>query len=99
MTNDYVKKLRQILHEIEEAPVSVSGHELENITKRIGVSLPTPGMDSLKDKCIRDLHTRFQTEMMVKACASAKWSCFWAAVAAFISAVSAVAALISIFAN
>lgn len=99
MRKDYIKKLRQILREIEEAPVSVSGDELESITKRIGVSLPTPGMDSLKDKCIRNIHTHLQTEMMVKACAFAKWSCLWAAVAAFISAVSAVAALISIFCN
>jgi hypothetical protein len=99
MTKDYIKKLREILHEIKEAPISVSGQELEDIIKRVGVSLPTPGMDSLKDKCIRSIYTHLQTEIMVKACASAKWSCRWAAVAAFMSAVSAIAALIAIFGN
>jgi len=99
MEKDYTKKIRHILHEIEGAPVSVSGQELVNIMKRIGVSLPTPGMDSLKDKCIRNVHTYLQTETMVSACTYAKWSCICAAVAAFVSAVSAIAALITVFGN
>ena len=92
-----MKELRQILSEIEKAPVTASYKELEAITKKVGVSLPTAGMDSLKDKCIQSIHTAIQTEMMIKACIYAKRSCFWAAMATIISLIAAIAAYVSMF--
>jgi len=99
MAKDDMKKLRQVLYEINEAPVTASGQDLEDIIRRAGVCLPTPGMDSLKDKCIRAVHTHLQTQIMVEACNFAKWSCICAAIAAFSSAVSAIAAVVIIIAN
>ena len=93
MAKNKIKELRQIISEVENAPVSISGKELENIIKKIGVSLPTAGMDSLKDKCVKSIHTALQTEMMIKACVSAKWSCFWAMVAATAACISVFLAL------
>lgn len=86
MTN--TKKLKEILSEIEKAPISAGCGELEDIMKKAGVLTPTAGMDSIKDKCINSLHTAIQTEMMFKSCAYAKWSCFCAAVAAIVTCIS-----------
>jgi len=86
MTN--TRKLKEILSEIEKAPISAGCGELTDIMKKAGILTPTAGMDSLKDKCINSLHTAIQTEMMINSCVYAKWSCFWAAVAAIVTCVS-----------
>ncbi len=88
-----IKKLKNILSEIEKAPISVGCGELTEIVKKANISMPTAGMDSLKDKLINSLHTAIQTEMMIKSCISAKWSCFWAAVAAIAACISVVLVL------
>jgi hypothetical protein len=86
MTN--TKKLKEILSEIEKAPISVGCRELTEIMKKSEILMPTSGMDSIKDKCINSLHTAIQSEMMIKSCVYAKWSCFWAAVAAIVTCIS-----------
>lgn len=91
MTN--IKRLKEILSEIEKAPISVGCRELTEIMKKTEILMPTAGMDSIKDKCINSLHTAIQTEMMIKSCVYAKWSCFWAAVAAIVSCVSVILVL------
>ena len=93
MVRNKIRELRQILSEIEKAPSSAGGKELEDIVRKVGASLPTAGMDSLKDKCIQSVHTTLQTEMMVKACVSAKWSCFWAMIAAIAACITVVLTL------
>ncbi len=82
------KKLKEILSEIEKAPISAGCGELTDIMKKAGILTPTAGMDSLKDKCISSLHTAIQTEKMFESCVYAKWSCFCAAVAAIASCIS-----------
>jgi hypothetical protein len=85
-----IKELRKILSEIEKAPISAGCEELRKIMQKAETSMPVAGMDSIKDKCIKSLHTAIQTEMMIKSCISAKWSCFWAAVAAIVACISVV---------
>ena len=84
---------------MEEIPNNVEGKAFEDEVKKMGIPMPTAGMDSIKDKCFKSVHTALQTETMLDACIWAKRSCFWAAVAAFVSAVSAIAALITVFGN
>jgi hypothetical protein len=81
------KELQKILSEIEEAPINVGCEELRKIMQKVGAPMPTTGMDSIKDKCIKSLHTTIQTEMMIKACIYAKWSCFFAALAAIVACI------------
>jgi hypothetical protein len=83
-----IKGLKKVLSEIEKAPFSAGCAELKEIMSKAEVPIPTAGMDSIKDKCINSLHNAIQTEMMIKSCAYAKWSCFWAAVAAIVSFIS-----------
>lgn len=83
-----IKELKKILSEIEKAPISVGCEELTKIMQKAETPMPIAGMDSIKDKCINSLHTAIQTEMMIKSCVYAKWSCFWAAVAAIVTCVS-----------
>jgi hypothetical protein len=87
------KKLKEILSEIEQSPISAGCGELSEIMKKAGILTPTAGMDSLKDKCISSLHTAIQTEKMFESCVYAKWSCFCAAVAAIASCISALLCL------
>ena len=42
------------------------------------------------DDTIRSIHIVLQTEMMLNACGSAKWSCLWAAIAATVACISVV---------
>lgn len=68
---------------------------------------PFQGTSILIEKCAEyeticnEIHDniiyKLQTEMMFNACASAKWSCRWAAAAAILSFVSSVAAWIAVF--
>jgi hypothetical protein len=83
-----IKKLKEILSEIEKAPISVGCRELTEIMKKSEILMPTAGMDSIKDKCINSLHTAIQSEMMIKSCVYTKWSCFFAAVAAIVACIS-----------
>jgi hypothetical protein len=83
-----LKKLKEIFSEIEKAPFSAGCAELKEIMNKAEVPIPTAGMDSIKDKCINSLHNAIQTEMMIKSCSYAKWSCFCAAVAAIASCIS-----------
>ena len=85
-----MKKLKDILAEIEKAPFSAGCKELAEIMQKAGTSMPVAGMDSIKDKCIKSLHASIQTEMMIKSCNFAKWSCFWAAVAAIVACISVI---------
>ena len=85
MTN--IKELKKILSEIEKAPISAGCEELTKIMQKAEMLMPTGGMDSIKDKCIKSLHTSIQTEMMIKACIYAKWSCFFAALAAIVACI------------
>ena len=91
MTN--IKELKKILSEIEKAPISAGCEELTKIMQKAEMLMPTGGMDSIKDKCIKSLHTSIQTEMMIKSCIFAKWSCFWAAVAAIVACISVILVL------
>jgi hypothetical protein len=83
-----IKELKKVLSEIERAPISVGCGELKKIMQKAKTPMPEAGMDSIKDKCIKSLHTTIQTEMMIKSCIFAKWSCLWAAIAATLSFVS-----------
>jgi hypothetical protein len=88
-----IKELKKILSEIEKAPISAGCEEITKIMQKSKTPMPMAGMDSIKDKCIKSLHTTIQTEMMIKSCISAKWSCFWAAIAAIVSCISVVLVL------
>jgi hypothetical protein len=88
-----IKNLKKILSEIEKAPISAGCEELAKIMQKVEMPMPTAGMDSIKDKCVKSLHAAIQTEMMIKSCISAKWSCFWAAVAAIVACISVVLVL------
>lgn len=85
-----VKELKKVLSDIEKAPISAGCEELKKIMQKAEASMPEVGMDSIKDKCIKGLHAAIQTEMMIKSCTYAKWSCFWAAVAAIVSCISVI---------
>ena len=78
---------------MEKAPISAGCQELTRIMQKSGTPMPVPGIDSIKDKCIKSLHNTIQTEMMIKSCISAKWSCFWAAIAAIVACISVVLVL------
>ena len=95
MTNKKIRKIRQVLHEIQEAPVV--RHQLEALMEKVGAEMPTAGMDSLKDKCIKSVHSLLQMETMMRACVSARWSCMWAAVAAISSFIGLIASWIMVF--
>lgn len=82
-----IKELKKVLSEIERAPISVGCGELKKIMQKAKTPMPEAGMDSIKDKCIKSLHTTIQTEMMIKACIYAKWSCFFAALAAIVACI------------
>ena len=88
-----IKELKKFLSEIEKAPISAGSEELSKIMQKAKTPMPVAGMDSIKDKCIKSLHTAIQTEMMIKSCISAKWSCFWAAVAAIVACISVILVL------
>ncbi len=88
-----IKELKKILSEIEKAPISVGCAEIEKIMRKGEIPMPIAGMDSIKDKCIKSLHSAIQTEMMIKSCSYAKWSCFWAAIAAIVSCISIIIVL------
>jgi hypothetical protein len=88
-----IKKLKNTLAEIENAPISAGCEELWQIMRKADVPMPVAGMDSIKDKCIKSLHTSIQTEMMIKSCNFAKWSCFWAFVAATVALVGTILTL------
>jgi hypothetical protein len=83
-----VKKLKNILSEIENAPVSAGCTEIAHIMQKAESPMPVAGMDSIKDKCIKSLHASIQTEMMIKSCVFAKWSCIWAAIASMSACIS-----------
>jgi hypothetical protein len=44
--------------------------------------------EPLVNEIIRNIHTVLQTEVMFNTCVLAKWSCFWAAIAAIASCIS-----------
>ena len=82
------KKLKEILSEIEQAPISAGCSELAEIMKKVGILTPTAGMDNIKDRCINSLHNYIQTEKMLESCVYAKWSCICAAIAAIAACIS-----------
>jgi hypothetical protein len=83
-----IKELKKVLAEIENAPITAGCEELAKIMHKAEAPMPVAGMDSIKDKCIKSLHTAIQTKMMIESCVAAKWSCFWAAVAAIVAFIS-----------
>lgn len=85
-----IKGLKKVLSEIEKAPISAGCEELKKIMQKVEASMPEAGIDSIKDKCIKSLHSAIQTEMMINSCTYAKWSCFCAAIAAIASCISVI---------
>lgn len=66
---------------------------LRDIAKEIGTKLPDGIADNQKKDIIQlnaSIHDVLQTEMMFNACVFAKWSCFFAAVAAIVACASVV---------
>jgi hypothetical protein len=98
MATSRMKKNQRVLTEIEKVPKSdyPDCKQLKEILKGEGVAFPNAGNDSPKDRCIKALHTAWQTELMADACNSAKWSCFWAFIAAGIALLGVIATLITV---
>ena len=84
-----IKELKKTLCEIQKAQYD----ELSRIMQKTMIPMPERGMDSIRDKCIKRVHTVIQTERMIRSCILAKWSCVCAAIAAIASCISVILVL------
>jgi len=89
MTNEEIKATKATLKKISELPKENRFPELHKIAKTIGCFyLTDSGTDS--QTLFLNIHTYLQSEMMFNACVFAKWSCFWAAVAAIVACIGVI---------
>jgi hypothetical protein len=97
MTNKEANKTKQKTYDIQAQPASEEQlNKIVDIARRIGASTPhymvKTGEDATTKNSINqvasNIHIVLQTELMFNACVFAKWSCFWAAVAAIAACIS-----------
>jgi len=104
MTNKELKKARKDLRDILKLPrKSIQEHDrMEEWLKKYGVyhrrseSIEEGGVVWWRE-AVEYAHRFLQTEMMFNACVSAKQSCKWAAVAATVALIAAVAAWFTVW--
>lgn len=94
MRNKEIKKIKEDVRKANEEPFRERTPKLIAIAVKIGAVVPNAPTEIVEVN--RDIHSVLQTELMSNACVCAKWSCFWAAVAATIALLSAVAAWITV---
>lgn len=101
MTNKEIEQVKQEVFEIQKKkPMSEQLEPMQAVANRIGAPIPVGYTQKTQAEFIcdvfRNIHVVLQTETMVNACISAKRSCIWAAVAATVALLSAVAAWITV---
>jgi hypothetical protein len=101
--SDLTSLYQRIRNLAAEIPAPLSNVDILNAEIR-AAKTTTVGMEGICGELINNIHRALQTKMMLNACVSAekscklaKWSCFWAATAAIISLIAAIAAYVSIF--
>ena len=94
MRNKEIKKIKEEIRKANEEPFRERTPKLREIAVKIGAIVPNSPTEIVEVN--RDIHSVLQTELMYNACVCAKWSCFWAAVAATVALLSAVAAWITV---
>jgi hypothetical protein len=92
MTNKEIRKYKQKQRDALSKETYTEIQELlKSIAKELRVKLPD-GMPEIQRNHILQINSTIydaiQTEEMFNACVSAKWSCFWAAIAAIASCIS-----------
>jgi hypothetical protein len=99
MTNREIEKNKQELYEIQRIPERSKQLEpIQTLAKRVNAPIPLMPPDMRRadseiyfiNEITRNIHIVLQTEEMFNACIFAKWSCFWAAVAATVACISVV---------
>jgi len=68
-------------------PAPLSNANMLNTDMKIGKGI-TVAVESNCGELINNIHRALQTKIMFNACVLAKWSCFWAAIAAIASCIS-----------
>ncbi len=96
MTNRKIKEHKNELYSIVNKKDSKERQKLIiALARKIGVPLRAVTIaPQFIDDTTRSIHTVLQTETMLNACGSAKWSCFWAAIAAAVACISVVLTLL-----
>ncbi len=92
MTNREIKKYKQKLRYIGTLEQEEQRKQLEALSEEIGASVywkygemgEGEYVNSIRD----NIYMVLQTEMMLNACVSAKWSCLFAAIAAIVACIS-----------
>ena len=83
---EYKKRLRNILDQKDQKDRT---RLIANLANEIGAPVRGAGnISQFIDDAARSIHMVLQTETMLSACSSAKWSCFWAAIAAIVACIS-----------
>ena len=102
MTNKELKQAKQKLCDIlkEEGNNRARWAKLRSLAGELNAPVPSGLHDAFPIDSInaitKNIHTMLQTEMMLNACISAKHSCKWAAIAAFIALLATIAAWITV---
>ena len=87
------KKIKKKFKVFKEARKSENYENLVNIARELDIPVPSEfvaerGIIADCGKIISEIYTRLQTEIMINTIRDAKWSCFWAAVAAISSLIA-----------
>ena len=94
MTNREIKKHKKELYSIGKQK---DQQKLISLAARIGAPLRgITNKSQFIDDTTRSIHMVLQTETMLNACGSAKWSCLWAAIAATVACISVVLTYVKI---
>ena len=98
MTNKTIEQKKQELYSIlKKGCTKEVMNELRDLANSINAPIPASyndghDMERIND-ITRNIHITLQTEEMFNACVFAKWSCFWAAIAAIAACISVVLVL------
>ena len=92
MKNREIKKYKQELYRIGKLEQKDQLEPIKALASEIGAPLyggqGQLGQPEYINYAKRSIHMVLQTDMMLNACGSAKWSCFWAAIAATVACIS-----------
>jgi hypothetical protein len=91
MTNKEIKQAEKDLSAISKLSFDDQPDKLLELGRKIGINPPHNPNNQRQGQVIymtQAINSFLQTKMMLNACVSAKWSCFWAAIAAIASCIS-----------
>jgi hypothetical protein len=105
MNNKKIEQAEKELLEIEAKPLSEQKELLQSYLKKYRIH----GYEKLQDpnagetpsirEGFKSGHTWLQTQTMINTCITAKWSCFWAAIAAVAALLAVIISLVGTLAS